>query len=161
MLGLFFSIQCAACWNRQVFPTFIWGLDGNVETKNGWLGQTCHNYLKNDCHCKPKWKSKSVLCWFMNVYRLVQVWSEDVCRCVLTVLAPCCLLYSAQPPLIQAIFSGDPEEIRMLIYKSEDINALVRRNIHTHRYSGEELKLVTLTPPWLFLFHSLHSCLCS
>ncbi|CAG14608.1 unnamed protein product, partial [Tetraodon nigroviridis] len=30
-----------------------------------------------------------------------------------------------QPPLIQAIFSGDPEEIRMLIYKSEDINALL------------------------------------
>lgn len=30
-----------------------------------------------------------------------------------------------QPPLVQAIFSGDPEEIRMLIYKTEDVNALV------------------------------------
>lgn len=30
-----------------------------------------------------------------------------------------------QPALVQAIFNGDPEEIRMLIYKSEDINALV------------------------------------
>lgn len=37
-----------------------------------------------------------------------------------------------QPPLIQAIFSGDPEEIRMLIYKSEDINALVRTHTHPH-----------------------------
>lgn len=31
-----------------------------------------------------------------------------------------------QPPLVQAIFSGDPEEIRMLIHKTEDVNALVR-----------------------------------
>ncbi|KAL6084230.1 hypothetical protein STEG23_038114 [Scotinomys teguina] len=30
------------------------------------------------------------------------------------------------PPLVQAIFSGDPEEIRMLIHKTEDVNALVR-----------------------------------
>lgn len=36
------------------------------------------------------------------------------------------LFLCLQPPLIQAIFSGDPEEIRLLIYKSEDINALVR-----------------------------------
>ncbi|XP_056897894.1 serine/threonine-protein phosphatase 6 regulatory ankyrin repeat subunit B-like [Takifugu flavidus] len=114
------------------------------------------------------------------------------------------LKLAEQPPLIQAIFSGDPEEIRMLIYKSEDINALdpekrtplhaaaflgdaeitgllilsgarvnakdnmwltplhravasrseVNTHTHTHRYSGEELKLVTLTPPWLFLFQS-------
>lgn len=35
------------------------------------------------------------------------------------------LLFS-QPPLVQAIFSGDPEEIRMLIHKTEDVNALVR-----------------------------------
>uniref|UniRef100_A0A8C6L4J5 Ankyrin repeat domain 44 n=1 Tax=Nothobranchius furzeri TaxID=105023 RepID=A0A8C6L4J5_NOTFU len=32
------------------------------------------------------------------------------------------ILTLTMPPLIQAIFSGDPEEIRMLIYKSEDIN---------------------------------------
>lgn len=31
-----------------------------------------------------------------------------------------------QPPLVQAIFSGDPEEIRMLVHKTEDVNALVR-----------------------------------
>ncbi|PNI66739.1 ANKRD44 isoform 12 [Pan troglodytes] len=29
-----------------------------------------------------------------------------------------------QPPLVQAIFSGDPEEIRMLIHKTEDVNTL-------------------------------------
>ncbi|KAJ8396295.1 hypothetical protein AAFF_G00018720 [Aldrovandia affinis] len=38
-----------------------------------------------------------------------------------------------QPPLIQAIFHGDPEEIRMLIYKSEDINALVRAPLTPQR----------------------------
>lgn len=34
-------------------------------------------------------------------------------------------LLPLQPPLVQAIFSGDPEEIRMLIHKTEDVNALV------------------------------------
>lgn len=40
---------------------------------------------------------------------------------VLIQIFPLCL----QPPLVQAIFSGDPEEIRMLIHKTEDVNALV------------------------------------
>lgn len=35
------------------------------------------------------------------------------------------VLLCLQPPLVQAIFSGDPEEIRMLIHKTEDVNALV------------------------------------
>ena len=35
------------------------------------------------------------------------------------------ILLCLQPPLVQAIFSGDPEEIRMLIHKTEDVNALV------------------------------------
>lgn len=39
---------------------------------------------------------------------------------VLIQILPC-----LQPPLVQAIFSGDPEEIRMLIHKTEDVNALV------------------------------------
>ncbi|KAB0361707.1 hypothetical protein FD755_009192 [Muntiacus reevesi] len=34
-----------------------------------------------------------------------------------------------QPPLVQAIFSGDPEEIRMLIHKTEDVNALLVNNL--------------------------------
>lgn len=34
-------------------------------------------------------------------------------------------LLCSQPPLVQAIFSGDPEEIRVLIHKTEDVNALV------------------------------------
>lgn len=41
------------------------------------------------------------------------------------------IFLSPQPPLVQAIFSGDPEEIRMLIYKSEDINALVSPAIYS------------------------------
>uniref|UniRef100_A0AAQ4QD78 Ankyrin repeat domain 44 n=1 Tax=Gasterosteus aculeatus aculeatus TaxID=481459 RepID=A0AAQ4QD78_GASAC len=44
------------------------------------------------------------------------------------------------PPLIQAIFSGDPEEIRMLIYKSEDINALdaeKRTPLHAAAFLGD------------------------
>uniref|UniRef100_A0A672I3Q0 Serine/threonine-protein phosphatase 6 regulatory ankyrin repeat subunit B-like n=1 Tax=Salarias fasciatus TaxID=181472 RepID=A0A672I3Q0_SALFA len=43
------------------------------------------------------------------------------------------------PPLIQAIFSGDSEEIRMLIYKSEDINALdceKRTPLHAAAFLG-------------------------
>uniref|UniRef100_A0A4W4EFE0 Ankyrin repeat domain 44 n=1 Tax=Electrophorus electricus TaxID=8005 RepID=A0A4W4EFE0_ELEEL len=45
-----------------------------------------------------------------------------------------------QPPLVQAIFSGDPDEIRMLIYKSEDINALdteKRTPLHAAAFLGD------------------------
>lgn len=53
-------LQHSVCWNQQVFPT-LGGLNGNVETKNSWLRQmSCHNYLKNYCHCKQNWKSKTV-----------------------------------------------------------------------------------------------------
>uniref|UniRef100_A0A8B9H999 Ankyrin repeat domain 44 n=1 Tax=Astyanax mexicanus TaxID=7994 RepID=A0A8B9H999_ASTMX len=45
-----------------------------------------------------------------------------------------------QPPLLQAIFNGDPEEIRMLIFKSEDINALdaeKRTPLHAAAFLGD------------------------
>lgn len=47
------------------------------------------------------------------------------------IILPFCFVF-LQPPLIQAIFSGDPDEIRALIYKSEDINALVNTRKHMH-----------------------------
>lgn len=31
-----------------------------------------------------------------------------------------------QPPLVQAIFNGDPDEVRSLIFKKEDVNVQVR-----------------------------------
>uniref|UniRef100_A0AAR2IPZ0 Ankyrin repeat domain 44 n=1 Tax=Pygocentrus nattereri TaxID=42514 RepID=A0AAR2IPZ0_PYGNA len=46
----------------------------------------------------------------------------------------------SQPPLVQAIFNGDPEEIRMLIFKSEDINALdaeKRTPLHAAAFLGD------------------------
>jgi hypothetical protein len=46
---------------------------------------------------------------------------------LIMVLIP--ILLCLQPPLVQAIFSGDPEEIRMLIHKTEDVNALVRDSV--------------------------------
>lgn len=49
-----------------------------------------------------------------------------------------------QPPLIQAIFSGDPEEIRTLIYKSEDINALVHTRAHAHILCNAHLNKIVL-----------------
>ena len=30
--------------------------------------------------------------------------------------------FSSQPPLVQACFHGDPDEVRSLLYKKEDIN---------------------------------------
>uniref|UniRef100_A0A8B9HD51 Ankyrin repeat domain 44 n=1 Tax=Astyanax mexicanus TaxID=7994 RepID=A0A8B9HD51_ASTMX len=45
-----------------------------------------------------------------------------------------------RPPLLQAIFNGDPEEIRMLIFKSEDINALdaeKRTPLHAAAFLGD------------------------
>ncbi|KAB0404736.1 hypothetical protein E2I00_000353, partial [Balaenoptera physalus] len=34
-----------------------------------------------------------------------------------------CLLYSTElPSLVQAIFNGDPDEVRALIFKKEDVN---------------------------------------
>lgn len=45
-----------------------------------------------------------------------------------------------QPPLVQAIFSGDPEEIRMLIHKTEDVNALdseKRTPLHVAAFLGD------------------------
>ncbi|XP_063159909.1 serine/threonine-protein phosphatase 6 regulatory ankyrin repeat subunit A isoform X2 [Candoia aspera] len=32
------------------------------------------------------------------------------------------LLFIFQPPLVQAIFNGDPDEVRALIFKKEDVN---------------------------------------
>lgn len=63
---------------------------------------------------------------------------------LIIVLIP--VLLCLQPPLVQAIFSGDPEEIRMLIHKTEDVNALV----------GDALALppqtlFTFSVPWTFL----------
>lgn len=34
-----------------------------------------------------------------------------------------------QPPLVQAIFNGDPDEVRALIFKKEDVNFQVNSNI--------------------------------
>lgn len=71
----------------------------------------------------------------MSFSALCSSMSLRICRCVLTVSPLYRVFYSAQPPLIQAIFSGDPEEIRMLIYKSEDINALVRTQTRAHAHT--------------------------
>lgn len=37
------------------------------------------------------------------------------------------LLFIFQPPLVQAIFNGDPDEVRALIFKKEDVNFQVSR----------------------------------
>lgn len=36
------------------------------------------------------------------------------------------LYYSSQPQLVQACFHGDPDEVRALLYKKEDVNYQVR-----------------------------------
>uniref|UniRef100_A0A672SWD4 Ankyrin repeat domain 44 n=1 Tax=Sinocyclocheilus grahami TaxID=75366 RepID=A0A672SWD4_SINGR len=46
----------------------------------------------------------------------------------------------SQPPLVQAIFNGDPDEIRVLICKSEDVNALdaeKRAPLHAAAFLGD------------------------
>ncbi|CAH2306645.1 serine threonine- phosphatase 6 regulatory ankyrin repeat subunit B [Pelobates cultripes] len=50
------------------------------------------------------------------------------------------LKLTEQPPLVQAIFNGDPDEIRMLIYKTEDVNALdneKRTPLHCAAFLGD------------------------
>ena len=39
--------------------------------------------------------------------------------------------FSSQPPLVQACFHGDPDEVRSLLYKKEDINFQVRWRDHS------------------------------
>lgn len=39
------------------------------------------------------------------------------------------VFFSFQPPLVQAIFNGDPDEVRALIFKKEDVNFQVKTNI--------------------------------
>jgi len=34
----------------------------------------------------------------------------------------------SQPPLVQACFHGDPDEVRALLYKKEDVNYQVSLN---------------------------------
>lgn len=41
---------------------------------------------------------------------------------------------SFQPPLVQAIFNGDPDEVRALIFKKEDVNFQVKSNIISFEY---------------------------
>ncbi|KAF3827117.1 hypothetical protein GH733_002603 [Mirounga leonina] len=41
-----------------------------------------------------------------------------------------CLLSSELPSLVQAIFNGDPDEVRALIFKKEDVNFQVKQLIH-------------------------------
>ena len=40
--------------------------------------------------------------------------------------------FSSQPPLVQACFHGDPDEVRSLLYKKEDINYQVRADTVGH-----------------------------
>ncbi|XP_048339453.1 ankyrin repeat and SAM domain-containing protein 1A-like [Sphaerodactylus townsendi] len=50
------------------------------------------------------------------------------------------LKLAEQPLLVQAIFNGDPDEIRMLIYKTEDVNALdteKRTPLHVAAFLGD------------------------
>ena len=46
-----------------------------------------------------------------------------------TILVSVCTLYF-QPMLVQACFHGDPDEVRALLYKKEDVNYQVRLNLH-------------------------------
>ena len=41
-----------------------------------------------------------------------------------------CYLLFFQPPLVQACFHGDPDEVRALLYKKEDVNYQVCLNIY-------------------------------
>lgn len=41
---------------------------------------------------------------------------------------------SFQPPLVQAIFNGDPDEVRALIFKKEDVNVQVKRKVSFTKY---------------------------
>ena len=36
-------------------------------------------------------------------------------------------LFTLQPPLVQACFHGDPDEVRALLYKKEDVNYQVNK----------------------------------
>ena len=38
-------------------------------------------------------------------------------------------LFLSQPPLVQACFHGDTDEVRALLYKKEDVNYQVRTKI--------------------------------
>ena len=43
-----------------------------------------------------------------------------------------------QPPLVQACFHGDPDEVRALLYKKEDVNYQVQCNTNT---SGKDFNV--------------------
>lgn len=58
------------------------------------------------------------------------------------------LLLCLQPPLVQAIFSGDPEEIRMLIHKTEDVNALVGEAVVLPAQAPSPFCTMDLTGIW-------------
>lgn len=64
-----------------------------------------------------------------------------------------------QPPLVQAIFSGDPEEIRMLIHKTEDVNALVRDAAVVRQFppSGASEGLLIFSVLWIPVVNSKSS----
>uniref|UniRef100_A0ACB8FZ87 Uncharacterized protein n=1 Tax=Sphaerodactylus townsendi TaxID=933632 RepID=A0ACB8FZ87_9SAUR len=52
------------------------------------------------------------------------------------------------PLLVQAIFNGDPDEIRMLIYKTEDVNAL----------SGISAMVCQASPEIIWMYLTAYHC---